>query len=1134
MQTITIRTIGALLAALIIISSVAAQQSNFKTQNEGDLLALVQDQMPEKDSEAFKHLNKLIKLNLQNATIEDALNNIANLADLNLMYEKALLQMNKRVSFQNSRMTVYNALWNVLDDTGIRFAVSQNQQLVLLRAPEMTSNKGIVIQETVRGQVTASQTGESLPGVNIIVKGSTLGTSTDIDGNYELQVPSLQDTLVFSFIGYQTQEVPINGRTQLDISLQTQSISGQDVVVIGYGETSAQNLTGSVGTVDVAEMDSRPVTTTSAALQGKVAGVRAVQNSGRPGGDDATIRIRGIGTLNSSDPLVIIDGMPGSLSDVNPQDVESMSVLKDAASSAIYGNRAANGVVIVKTKRGVAGDLELSYNGHIGYQQVTSLPSVLNSVEYAQLFNEASRNDGSQPRYSEEDIQKYRQGNDPLFPDIDYPDKFYDPAAMQNHQLNLSGGSENLQYAFMLGYRNQEGVLIGDDLDRVDIRSNFDTSFLEDDRIQLSAQLSGHRSNITRPHNDGGLRWHANLAPVVPFQNAEGMFFAVNGEDNFIADVISGSTDISERNFYNGRISAVVDLAQSFSAEVSGGYRLSQISDNDFRANVQLANVDGTTKQIISNLNVVNSKSKQSLVNAILRYEEVYDRHDFKVLGGFQREIFEDEYTSAFRRSFPNNTQRVIRLGDPSTQSTDGGGSVLHLESFFGRFGYIFDNRYLLEANVRYDGSSRFSEDNRWGTFPSFSAGWNLSEESFMSNVDWLDFLKLRASWGKLGNQSIASRFAATQILSPGQNYVFDNTLVSGVARTVLANENIEWETTTQTSIGLDMTVKEKFEFTVDYFQKSTENILMRIPIPITMGDLTPPFQNIGEVENKGFEFSGLYRNQFDNGIFFNAKLNLTHVSNEVKDLGGRSPIITGATVLKEGSPVFAYYGYETDGLYQIEDFTWQNGSDANIPFHDRNFQLKDGVVNVNAFDPKPGDLKYIDQNGDGTVDLDNDRVVIGDQQPALEYGLDLNSSWKNFDVGLFLQGVLGMEGYVSGNITHSFPNFFNMGDWWLERWTPENPNSDMPRVTHIDDKKQIDSEFYLEDASYLRVKNLEIGYTFNLIPAISSLRVYGSAQNLFTLTSFKGFDPERQFGSTGPEAHPQVRIFNLGVNVRF
>lgn len=981
--------------------------------------------------------------------------------------------------------------------------------------------------------------GEPIIGVNIVEKGTTNGTVTDADGHFSFTIES-DGILQISYIGYLGQEINTAGRTSFNIVLQEDTKALDEVIVVGYGTQKKVNLTGAVGSIQMEDLESRPLTNSSIALQGKVSGVYALQKSGKPSGDDAVINIRGVGTLNNSDPLILVDGFPGNMNDVNPNDLESISVLKDASSAAIYGNRAANGVILVTTKRGAVGKMSVTYNGYMGIQEATSLPDGFNSVEYTTLYNEAAINTGMQPKYTDEEIQKYAARNDPMYPDINYFDVYYGSAKIQNHRVNLSGGSENLQYAFMLGYLDQEGILIGTNYNKIDFRSNFDAYFLKNNKLRLSVNLSGNKGETGQPTDEWYAKWYATNSPIWPLKNGEDQWIAVIGERNYYGEIQEGSTTKINRHAFNAQAEIEYKIAKGLSAQLTYGYNIIDLNTNAFHANVLLANLDGSTRYLTSDLTETDSRDTQTLLTTLLRYETGFGKHGINLLAGYSEEEFKWEWNSGYRSNFINNTQRILNLGDPSTMQNNAGAYELGLRSFFGRVNYNFNGKYLFEANVRRDGSSRFLKDNRWGVFPSFSAGWIISEEnSFIQNVNWLDFLKLRASWGQLGNQNINSYYAASDILTTGQNYSLGGSLNSGVAITSLSNKETTWETTEQANIGLDITLLKGLNVTVDYFHKVTRDILMQIPIPITMGNLTAPYQNIGKVKNTGMELTAAYRKTFSNNLKFNTTFSLSHIKNKVTDLGGRSPIITESKALVEGYAINSFYGYIKDGVYQISDFTWQDNNDPNIPHEQRNYVLKDGVVSVENFTASPGDVKYRDINGDGVVTMGEDRTVIGKQYPDLAYSLQINVDWKNFDFGLFFQGVHGIEGYTYYEIGTPFSGTAsNVGSWWKERWTPENPTNELPKLTLDGVRNNIHSELYMEDASYLRLKNIELGYTLNKRVTsslgINSLRIYGNIQNAFTISNYRGFDPEQTVDETRAQAYPQVRIFTVGLNVNF
>lgn len=994
-------------------------------------------------------------------------------------------------------------------------------------------------KNVVTGLVKDAQ-GEPLIGATVMENGTQNGTITDMDGNFTLtNVKGNQITI--TYVGFKEQTVNIKGKRNITVTLEDDNTTLNDVVVVGYGTQKKANLTGSVSSVNVDDFTDRPITNSSTLLAGTASGVYALQTSGQPGDDGAVLNIRGVGTLNNSDPLVIIDGFPGSMSDVTASDIQSISVLKDAASSAIYGNRAANGVILITTKKGAEGKMSVQYNGYYGIQQPTALPSTLNSYEYATLYNEACLNAGTSAKYSDEQLALYKSGTDPMYPNNDYFDIYYHDANIQNHRINISGGTERLQYAFMAGYLDQDGILKFTDYQKADFRTNIDAYFLKNKSLRFTTRLSGNVGTKNEPTELWNMKWYATNAPIFPMKADNGLWMAVNGERNYYGETAEGSTRKTKAYVFNGQIEGEYKFLDGFSVQLTYGANIEYDDDNAFSANVTLAtDNNGASKTLSSNLTVTNTLNTQTLLTGLLKYDHTFGKHTVGAMLGYSEEYFEWKWNSSYRSGFINNSQREINLGDASTQTNSSNHYDLGLRSYFGRLNYSYDNKYLFEANFRRDGSSRFADGNKWGTFPSFSAGWVMSEESFMSKLkdSWLDFLKIRASWGKLGNQNVNSYYIGSDVLSSGRNYSLGGSLKSGVAITSLINKQTSWETTTQTDIGLDMSFLNGFNVTIDYFIKKTDDILMQTPIPLTMGNLSAPYVNAGKVENKGIEFAVGYNKSFSNGLKLRANLNLTHVDNKVTDLNGASPIISAPTVIAEGYAINSLYGYIQDGVYQIDDFTWQNNSDPSISHYDREYTLKEGVVKVSNFTPKPGDTKFRDLNGDGIVDMENDRTVIGKQFPDLNYGFSCDLEYKNFDFNMFWQGVAGIDGYTYYEIATCFSGFANMGDWWLDRWTPENPSNKYPSVTTNTVRTGIHSTFYMEDASYLRLKNIELGYTFDkkLLPFLNNckVRLYGNIQNALTFTSYKGFDPEKGTGETRAEAYPQTRVYTVGLNINF
>lgn len=1077
----------------------------------------------------------VIKLSKNKFTLGELFTVIEAKTSVRFAYDVTELNVNEPVEVSSKKAEVKQLLSEVSKQSGVGFDWSKNTVTVIPPKKSIAPPKLQAAAATgVNGKVT-DKSGQPVVRAAVVVKDKGTGTTTDEKGNFRINAQP-GDVLEISYVGYQRAEVTVTTTDNIVIVLNELNTSLNEVVVVGYGTQKKTNLTGSVGIVKMEDMESRPLTNSSLALQGTVSGVYALQNSGKPGDDGAVIDIRGVGTFGDNSPLVLIDGVPGNINDVNAIDIQSISVLKDAASSSIYGSRAANGVILITTKKGSAGNIRVNYTAYAGTQHPTRLPHVLNSVDYTTLYNEASLNSGGAVVYPDSIIQKYAAHNNGMYPDIDYFKVYYGNANIQNHRLSITGGSENINYAFMLGRLNQDGILVGTSYKKSDFRSNIDAYFLKDKKLRISGKLAGNLGVKNEPTDLWSAEWYATLAPIHPLQTATGQWVSVNGERNFYGEIQEGSTALNKRYYFSGQVEAEYKIIKGLSAQVTYGYNVTASKANAFHANVTLYNESGTNTNLSSNLTVTNETDVQTLLTSLLKYNKSFGKHDIGLLAGYSEEEFTYDWESGYRSNFVNNTQRVLSLGDPSTQTNNAGSYDLGLRSFFGRVNYAFNGRYLLEANIRRDGSSRFSKEHQWGTFPSFSAGWVLSKEKFMDNIGWINHLKLRASWGRLGNQNINNYYNGSDILTSGQNYSLGGTLYSGVAITAMTNKQLTWETAQQLDFGIDMVLKNNWEITADYFDKRTKNLLLVQPIPLTMAE-SAPYANAGEVQNKGIEASVSYKTTLGNGIKIRATINASHIINQITKMNVAEQL-TSPKAIKVGAAINSFYGYQMDGIYQLSDFTWQNHNDASIPVTDRVYTLKPGVVQVSNYNAQPGDIKYKDLSNDNIVDMNNDRKIIGNQFPDLTYGFNFNAEWKGFDLGMFLQGVQGMQGYTYYEIATPFSGFANMGSWWLNRWTPEHPSNTLPRLTLDGVRNNIHSSFYMENASYLRMKNIELGYSFSprlLTKAgIRTLRIYGNMQNAFTITKFKGFDPEQTVGQTRAQAFPQVRIMTMGVNVNF
>ena len=994
----------------------------------------------------------------------------------------------------------------------------------------------------VQGKIVDADNTE-IVGAVVKIKDRSVGTVTDAKGHFSINV-GVGEVLEFSYLGYRPKSLKItNAQRNLVIKLEEDAVLLDNVVVIGYGTNSKEKLTGSVATVGTADFKNRPITDVSIALQGKVPGMQVTQLSGQPGDDGSSINIRGIGTLNDSSPLIIIDGFESSFDKVDPKDIESISVLKDAASAAIYGNKAANGVILITTKKGKSGKLSVEYNGYFAIQNVTRFPDLLGSVDFMELYNEARMNSGLQPAYSEEWIDHFRKGDNPgVYPDRNWADFYFKPAPQHNHYLKVNGGTEQLTYTFSVGYLDQDGILDGTSYQKYSFRSNV-TSSLFDNKLKIGTNLSGYKGLRTDLVNgtEGTLSHIIQMQPMVTAK-MEGYGWTSWFYDDAVKEA-GGSKDFDKTNF-NGNFNLQWQITPQLKLEGAVNYDINHEFIRTYAPNATLYAVEtgSNGEQTIGKINTVESWIKESAQQqsslssyATLNYWfNIHEDHHLKFLAGAQQSEWKDKFYWTERKRLTADLP-TLEVGDPTTQKNGGWESEVKSLSLFGRFNYDYKNKYLFEANIRYDGSSKFATGHKWGTFPSFSTGWRISEENFMKDhIRWIDELKLRASWGQLGNEKIWSSYAGTDILSVGSaNYVWNNQMYTGSALAYVANKDLSWETTTQWNLGLDLTLFKSLNFSGDFYIKETSDILMQLPVSSTFGFTEDPWHNAGKVRNIGAEFSVSYSKMITRALELNGGFNLSFNKNEILDLKGLSPILDDSKgiLLQEGKPINTLYGYEVEGIYQ---------SDKEIHNHLVTFDRFGNVVNsYSGLIAAPGDIRFKDQNGDGIIDKDNDRVALGNPSPDFMYSFNLGAKYKGFDFTAFFQGVAGGRGWSMGELVSPFFNGYNSAGWMIKRWTPDAPNNTYQRVYIDNQRATIKSEYYVEDMSYLRLKNVELGYTFPVVwmnkIGMTGARVFVSGQNLLTITAYKGFDPERAgVKSSNIYDYPLVKTFTFGINLTF
>lgn len=1021
--------------------------------------------------------------------------------------------------------------------------------LILLNLNLTWANADEFQMRKVTGTVTDSKTGTALPGVNIMIQGTVTGTISNSSGQYSIDVPNANSVLVFSFIGYVSKSVVAGGQAVINASLDEEMTALQEVVVTGYGTQTRAKLTGSVSTVTAAEITKRPLTNVQSLLQGKASGLQVSSHSGKPGSESNTLRIRGVGTFSSagSDPLVLINGIAGDMSNLDPNDVESISVLKDASSAAIYGARAANGVILITTKKGKAEPLTIEFNSAVSVQNATRLPELdYNSVDYMTFWNEGRVRSGQTPYFTQADIDGYKNNpNDPInYPNFNWIDHCYHSAILNNESLTISGGNEKSTFNLSLGYYGQPGITSVYNFDKYNGRLSLDTKVK--DWITVGGDIQFVYKDIVLSNWDNGDIDYQVLAIYGSSPLYTPMMTLPNGSKGYVARYSNAIGEWTVRNpdaqdasgvqtdqrynvlpqFYT-EIKPFKDLTwyTKFAATYDSRQQKNHehAVDNYFFKDGTYAHNNSTWQLGVRDTWYTNLLTT---FYSTLNYKHQFNGvHNVNVLGGFQTESNSYRVLGGTKVTFPTPDLQELDAGASLNQTASGRLEEWAIMSFFGRAMYDFKSKYLLEANVRYDGTSRIASDTRWGVFPSIAAAWRISEESFMEGVDFVDNLKIRGSWGQLGNQNVGL-YPYQPVLST-TSYPF-STAYPGAYQTRLTDPKLRWETTTVTDVGFDLSVKQGlFTLTFDWYDKLTDDILYGIPIPASIG-LSAPTVNYGAMKNTGFDFEVGSQKQF--GDFgYNVTFNLSHYKNEV------TRILTpsyGNYIIKEGLPFNSHYMTEWIGIFQN-----QAEIDAS-PLH--------------QYNPKPGDLKFKDQltvdtNNDGVPDqadgkIDaNDRVVVPGAYPKFYYGGTINLTWKNFDLSAFIQGVEGLKMSTQGLSWGLVPYIQGSPapmDFVRNRWTGEGSTNSQPAM-YISGYAPVTgtrNTYWLLDASYLRLKNLSIGYNIpkNVCQKIGlqNLRVYLSGDNLMTITKWPGSDPEK--ANTGWfESYPQVTTYTVGVKIK-
>ncbi|NMH86830.1 SusC/RagA family TonB-linked outer membrane protein [Flavivirga algicola] len=991
-------------------------------------------------------------------------------------------------------------------------------------------------EKTVSGMVTDEQ-GVPLAGTNILEAGTGNGVQADFDGNYSITLNE-GATLIFSYVGMITQNISVNGREKINVTLIEDAAQLDEVVVVGYGSQKKVNLTGSVETVKADEITRQPVAQASQALAGLVPGLTAVQSSGQPGRDNATIRIRGIGTLGDgakNNPLILIDGIPDDINGLDPNDIESISVLKDASASAIYGSRAANGVILITTKRGKEGKISASYNTYVGVQDQTQNLDFLGALEYMEAFNDAEP--GSFP---DSVLNDYRAGvgvGTEALPDTDWVDlAFSQPGLQHYHNLSVNGGSEKARVAASISYLDQEGNIPNYTFKRYSGRFNTDLKLGE--KFDVTFDLNFRREVDRAPMDlNQTIAQVYRMQPLFNAFNDDGTWGAGFNGSNPIARINSGSVDQRVTNYFRGVLKLTYRPIDDIAISATYSPQYNDFDRDDFIATYIWK--DGSAAEPMTDHLLNNSLFKQTSegftdnFNVIINYNKDFGDHSFSALAGYEFLKFQTENWTASRRRFVLQEFRNLNNGDSDTQLNSGSSTQNGLESVFGRLNYSYKGKYLFEANVRRDASSRFAEGFRAATFPSFSLGWRVTEEDFFPKDSFINNLKLRGSWGELGNQftyitvngqSVLNNFNYASLFGVGNaNPTLGGIPIVGGAQDVLANTSLIWESGESTNFALDAGFfSNRLTFTGEYYIRKTKDILLPITIPTSVG-FNAPAQNAGEVKNTGYDLSLGWQDSIG-GVKYGFNFNYSDFKNEITDLNGLDELPPGQTISRLGEEIGSIFGLKVEGLYQESDFT--GGT------------LNSGLP-VPAFGAiQAGDIKYVDLNEDGVINND-DRTIIGSNLNNKNWGFDFFVEYKGFDLSASVIGVSGRDVVLTGDMGWSFFNAGKIQRWQTDYWTPENTNASLPRLTALSAHHNWRvNETWMHDASYVRVRNITLGYK---LPAsvldkvnLTKARIYISGQNLFTFDNMPdGIDPLVPNFNTG-QFYPISKVYTLGLNIGF
>ena len=1050
---------------------------------------------------------------------------------------------NSRFDLDANGKTLKAVLKDGESQSHIRFLYDNDfpglNQIASINVEDQTILESFIQENTVTGRVTESGTGEPLPGVTIMIKGTTIGTVTDMEGYYTIPDVSPTSVLVFSYIGMRTQEVEVGSQTTINVALVEETLMLDEVVAIGYGTARKSDLTGSVTSVSGDVVSERRTTQISQALQGSMAGVTVTRNNNAPGAT-STIRIRGITTIGDSNPLIIVDGVPvNNINWINPADVESISVLKDAASASIYGSRAAAGVILITTKRARSGDLNLEFTSEYGFETPTSIPEYVDIIRYMEIKNELRWNDNLNdanefPRFPKDLVDNYmalNAENPDLYPNTNWVDLILsDYAPRQTYNLRVSAGTDAIRSNFSLAYDKTDALYMDRTYERLTTRFNNDVTI----NSFISASLDiNYRRSISQQPSMNPIYSMLISAPIYAAEWSDGRVAGGKDGHNMYGQIKYGGSQSNWWNQVGGRVSLDITPLDglTLSAIVAPNLNFDKAKNHQlavpYTAWDDPTRVQGylqwaTSTDLYENRNDNYQVTTQFLAN----YQKRFDVHSINLLGGYENYYAYYENLGASRQRYELTAFPYLNLGPLTFRGNSGDAFENAYRSWFGRAMYNYRNKYLLQANLRYDASSRFHEDYRWGAFPSLSAGWVLTEESFMQDLPVLSYLKVRGSWGNLGNERIGNYpYQSTIGFSNALFHQGSNVVAAqAAAQWQYAIRDITWESTETYGVGLDIGIfNNKLSLIADYYHKTTKDMLLALEIPNYMG-YDNPDQNTGKMDTRGWELEATYNDRA--GEFnYSLSFNISDYKTVMGDLGGTEFI--GAQIIKEGSEFQEWYGYISDGLFQTQD------------------EIDSSPVTSGSV--RPGDLKYKDISGpdgspDGVISGAYDRVLLGGSLPRYLYGANLRLGFRGFDFGLVIQGVGKQNNRLSGLMVEPIPENWGHipkildGKYWSVYNTPEqNLNANYPRMSRVSlGNNYAMSDFWLINGAYLRIKNISVGYSLpqSLVQRLSmnNLRIYATATDLYTFNHYpKGWDPE--VSASGYPITTAI-IFGISVNL--